>query len=90
MRPEPANPYDNNAVVVLAEGQPVVYLARQAAADWQPMILAAEAEGFIVAGNAEIFGGPRRSQVLALPVLARTTRMALWVGMLELVAMAAK
>ncbi len=59
LRPDPTNPYDSNAVVVLIEGQIVGYLPRTTAPAWQAMILAAEAEGFIVAGPAEILGGTK-------------------------------
>jgi hypothetical protein len=57
LRPEPTNPYDPNAVVVLIDNQPVGYLPRASAREWQPMLLAAEAEGFIVAGAGR---DPRR------------------------------
>lgn len=57
LRPEPRNPYDANAVVVLADGKPVGYLPRKMAAVWQPSILAANANGFVVAGTARVFGG---------------------------------
>jgi hypothetical protein len=57
LRPEPRNPHDPNAVAVLADGKPVGYLPRKMAAAWQPSILAANANGFIVAGVASVFGG---------------------------------
>ncbi len=59
LRPDPTNPYDPNAVVVLIEGETVGYLPRTTAPAWQAMILAAEAEGFIIAGPAEILGGTK-------------------------------
>jgi hypothetical protein len=57
LKPDPDNPYDSNAVVVLIEDQTVGYLSRLAAKDWQPMLLAAEAEGFYCTGPAEVLGG---------------------------------
>jgi hypothetical protein len=66
LRPEPTNPYDLNAVVVLIEGRPVGYLPKAAAKEWQPMILAAEAEGFLVAGPAEILGGTKDKPSLGI------------------------
>lgn len=54
---EPTNPYDDNAVAVHVDGCIVGHLAREMAPAWQPMVLAATAEGFLVAGVAQIFGG---------------------------------
>jgi hypothetical protein len=59
LRPEPTNAYDSNVVAVLVDGALVGYLARGMAKVWQPMILAAEAEGYTVAGPARLFGGTR-------------------------------
>lgn len=55
--PEPDNPYDRNAVAVHVDGAPVGHLSRKMAPAWQPMVAAANAEGFIVAGTASIWGG---------------------------------
>ncbi|MDQ1700608.1 MAG: hypothetical protein QOG34_2471 [Frankiaceae bacterium] len=55
--PEPNNPYDPNAVAIHVDGGIVGHLARDMAASWQPRVLAAAAEGFVVAGTAAIFGG---------------------------------
>jgi hypothetical protein len=55
--PEPNNLYDRNAVAVYVDGGQVGHLSRQMAPAWQPMIAAANAEGFIVAGVASIWGG---------------------------------
>ncbi len=57
LRPEPRNPYDRNAVAVLADGKPVGYLPRKMAVVWQPPILAANANGLAVTGVARAFGG---------------------------------
>lgn len=57
LRAEPKNPYDAHAVAVLVNGVVVGYLARDLAPRWQPAILAAESEGFVVTGTAQIFGG---------------------------------
>ncbi len=57
LRAEPTNPYDRNAVAVLVDGEVVGYLARDLAPRWQPAVLAAESEGFVVTGVAEVFGG---------------------------------
>lgn len=57
--PEPSNPYDPNAVVVLVDGYPVGYLARDMAAVWQPMVAAAASEGYAVVGPAQLLGGTR-------------------------------
>jgi hypothetical protein len=57
LRPEPRNPHDANAVAVLADGKPLGYLPRKMAVVWQPSILAANANGFVVAGIARVFGG---------------------------------
>jgi hypothetical protein len=57
LRPDPGNPYDRNAVAVHVDGKLVGHLARDMAAEWQPMVLAAESEGFTVAGRAAIYGG---------------------------------
>jgi hypothetical protein len=54
---EPENPYDPNAVAVYADGGIVGHLSREMAPEWQPMVAASAAEGFIVAGSAAIFGG---------------------------------
>ncbi len=59
LRAEPENPYDHNAVAVLVEGSVVGYLARDLAPQWQPVVLAAESEGFLVTGPAEIWGGSK-------------------------------
>jgi hypothetical protein len=59
LRPDPTNAHDRNAVVVLIDDQPVGYLPRAAAKEWQPLLAAAEAEGFYVAGPAEILGGTK-------------------------------
>lgn len=59
LRPEPANPYDSNAVVVLVDGLVVGHLARDMAREWQPMLIAAEAEGFLCVGRAELLGGTK-------------------------------
>jgi hypothetical protein len=42
---EPTNPYDSNAVAVHVDGCIVGHLAREMAPAWQPMVLAAAAEG---------------------------------------------
>jgi hypothetical protein len=57
LRADPHNPYDSNAVAVLVDSEIVGYLARATAVDWQPAILAAESEGFVVKGTACILGG---------------------------------
>jgi hypothetical protein len=54
---EPNNPHDRNAVAVHVDGRIVGHLSRQMAPDWQPMVLAAAAEGYVVAGRASIWGG---------------------------------
>lgn len=59
LRPEPSNPYDSNAVVVLVDGLAVGHLARDMAREWQPMLIAAEAEGFVCIGTAQLLGGTR-------------------------------
>lgn len=59
LRADPHNPYDENAVVVLVHDQRVGYLSRGMAVHWQPMILAAEAEGYTIRGRAVILGGTR-------------------------------
>lgn len=66
LKSDPDNPYDSKAVVVLIEAQTVGYLSRAAAKDWQPMLLAAEAEGFYCAGPAEVFGGTREKPNLGV------------------------
>jgi hypothetical protein len=57
LQAEPDNPYDGNAVGVYAYGGKVGHLSREMAAAWQPMILVAQSEGFVVAGYAAVFGG---------------------------------
>ena len=57
LRPEPNNPYDENAVAVDVDGVSVGHLAKGMAKDWQSMILSAEAEGFSVVGAATVCGG---------------------------------
>jgi hypothetical protein len=59
LRAEPENPYDKNAVAVLVDGALVGHMSKPMAKDWQPMVLAAQAEGFAVVGRASIFGGTR-------------------------------
>jgi hypothetical protein len=55
--PEPENPYDPNAVAIYVDGGPVGHLSRQMARAWQNTVMAANAEGFTVAGTASIWGG---------------------------------
>jgi hypothetical protein len=55
--PEPGNPYDANAVAIYVDGRPVGHLSRKMATAWQPMVMAAHAEGFIISGTASIWGG---------------------------------
>lgn len=55
--PEPENPHDHKAVAIYVDGGPVGHLSREMAPAWQPMVSAANAEGFIVAGVASIWGG---------------------------------
>ncbi len=55
--PEPDNPYDRSAVAIYVDGAPVGHLSREMASAWQPMVAAANAEGFVVAGTASIWGG---------------------------------
>lgn len=57
LRAEPGNPYDSNAVAVLVDGGLVGYLPRDLAPKWQPRVLAAESEGYLVTGSAAIYGG---------------------------------
>lgn len=57
LRPEPTNPYDKHAVAVYVDDMVVGHLAKKMAKDWQPMILAAEADGFLCAGPAQLLGG---------------------------------
>lgn len=54
---QPQNRYDRNAVAVTVDGQLVGYLGRATAEQWQPMVLAAESEGFAITGLASLFGG---------------------------------
>lgn len=54
---EPDNRYDRNAVAVYVDGGLVGHLSKAMAPDWQPMVLAAAAEGYVVAGSAAIYGG---------------------------------
>jgi hypothetical protein len=63
---EPANPYDSNAVAVHADGGLAGHLPRKVAPAWQPMILAANSEGFIVAGTASIWGGTKGKENLGI------------------------
>jgi hypothetical protein len=55
--PEPENQYDHNAVAIYVDGAPVGHLSRQMATEWQPMVAAATAEGFVICGTATIWGG---------------------------------
>jgi len=55
--PEPDNPYDRSSVAIYVDGAPVGHLSREMAPVWQPMVAAANAEGFVVAGTASIWGG---------------------------------
>lgn len=57
LRADPGNQYDPNAVVVLVDGGVVGYLPRELARQWQPRILAAESEGYLVTGSARVYGG---------------------------------
>lgn len=57
LQADPSNPYDGNCVNVLVHGQQVGNLARGMAEAWQPMILAAESEGYTVVGRARLLGG---------------------------------
>jgi hypothetical protein len=59
LRPEPSNPYDKNAIAVLVDGAVVGHLSKTMAKAWQPMLLAAEGEGFACAGTASIYGGTK-------------------------------
>lgn len=59
LRPEPSNRYDKNAVAVLVDEMVVGHLSKPMAKAWQPMLMAAEAEGFLCAGTAELLGGTR-------------------------------
>ncbi len=63
LRPDPQNPFDSSAVVVLVDGRtdgrPVGYLPREMARVWQPALFSAEAEGFFVVGTAQVLGGTR-------------------------------
>jgi hypothetical protein len=54
--PEPQNPYDGNAVEIYVDGAPVGHLSRETAPAWQPMVTAANAQGFIVTGTGSIWG----------------------------------
>ena len=54
---EPENPDDRTAVTIYVDGGPVGHLSRELAADWQPMVMSANAAGFFVAGTASIWGG---------------------------------
>lgn len=54
---EPDNPYDSNAIAVLAGGQPVGYLGRDDALAYRPILEALEKRGQVGACQAEIRGG---------------------------------
>lgn len=54
---EPDNPYDSNAIVVLAGGQRVGYLPRHDAARYKTVLELLEQRGQVGACNAEIRGG---------------------------------
>ncbi len=59
LRPEPQNPYDANAVSIQVDGNVVGYMPRDLAKQWQPVLLAAESEGYVVQGKAAIYGGTK-------------------------------
>lgn len=57
LRPEPDNPYDDNAVQVEIGQRHVGYLAREDAADWCDMLARADMTGKAVTVEAELTGG---------------------------------
>lgn len=59
LRAEPHNPYDSHAVAVLVDGNVVGYLPRELAKQWQPVLIAAESEGYVVQGQAAVYGGTK-------------------------------
>lgn len=80
LRPEPDNPHDPNAVMVVIASLHVGYLSREDAARWQPWIagLARYYSAVVVIADGIVRGGPTngrdlgRYQVeLTMPVLPR-------------------
>lgn len=58
LQPEPNNPYDSNAIAVMAAGMVVGYLSREDAVRYLPGLLKLQASrGRPIALNAKIFGG---------------------------------
>lgn len=66
LQPEPNNPYDSNAIAVLAAGMVVGYLSREDAVRYLPGLLKLQASrGRPIALNAKIFGGVEAPQASA-------------------------
>lgn len=59
LRPEPRNPHDHNAVMVIIEGQHVGYLERDVAAIYQPHLLRVVRAGYMPTTGARIWANAR-------------------------------
>lgn len=57
LMPDPANPYDSNAVAVIAGGQHVGYLSRADAELWTPILHWATSRGMHLSAEAALIGG---------------------------------
>lgn len=60
LHPEPTNPYDPHAVMVVINGQHVGYLGREDAREYQPALLTAITAGFAPATRARLWMVARR------------------------------
>jgi hypothetical protein len=59
LRADTDNRYDASCVAVLVDELRVGNLCRDQAGEWQPTALAAAAEGYVLAGPAQLFGGTK-------------------------------
>ena len=60
LQPEPTNPYDPQAVVVLSDHRKTIgYLSREHAAEYGPVFAALAAHGQIAQCKAKMFGGTK-------------------------------
>lgn len=69
--PDPANPYDSNAVAIQVNAEHVGYLSRGDALDYQPAVQAFAAQAKVIVANAVIAGRGPESETRNLGIFLK-------------------